>query len=227
MSPTNLSQATVDTLIQIWENFLSSLASVIPAVIVFTIGWFVAVIIGSTIAKILKQVKFNNLLEKGGWKKAMDRAEVNIDPAEFIGGIIKWVIVITFLMVSVEMLGSVQFANFLREILAYIPNVLIALLIFIVTVVVVDILTKLVKTSVEKSGVKYTNYATVLVRWSLWTFAIIIILEQLGIAESFMQILFSGVIATLTISLGLAFGLGGKDVARELLEKVKNQVTER
>jgi len=227
MSPTSLSQATVDTLINIWENFLSGLASVIPAIIVFTIGWFVAVIIGSTIAKVLKQVKFNSLVEKGGWKRAMDRAEVNINPSEFIGGIVKWVIIITFLMVSVEMLGSVQFANFLGDILAYIPNVLVALLIFVVTVVVVDILSKIVKTTVEKSGIKHTNFATALVRWSIWIFAGLIILEQLGIAESFMQILFSGVVATLAIALGLSFGLGGKNVAQELLEKLKRQLADR
>ncbi|SRR6056297_34464 len=224
MSPTSLSQATVSTLIEIWEGFLSSLASIIPAIFVFTIGWFAAVIIGSTIAKILKKVKFNSLLEKGGWKRAMNRAEININPSEFIGGIIKWVIIIIFLMVSVEMLGSVQFANFLKEILAYIPNVLVALLIFVVTVVVVDILTKLVKTTVEKSGIEHANYATALVRWSVWIFAGLIILEQLGIAESFMQILFSGLVATLAIALGLSFGLGGKDVAQELLEKLKRQL---
>jgi len=210
----------------LWQGFLNFIPVLIGAIIVFVIGWFISVGLGKLITEILKKAKFNQIFEKGGWKTALAKAEIKVDASGFIGAIVKWVLVIVFLSAAVEILGLPQFADFLKGVLAYLPNVVVASLIFVVTVIVVDIVEKLVRASVESIKVGYGQLVSAIVKWSIWVFAVLAILHQLGIARPFMEILFTGLVAMLVISLGIAFGLGGKDVAAELLQNLKRKLKE-
>ncbi len=210
----------------LWQGFLNFIPVLIGAIVVFVIGWFISVAVGKLITEILKKAKFNQIFEKGGWKTALAKAEIKVDASGFIGAIVKWILVIVFLLAAVEILGLPQFADFLRGVLGYLPNVVVASLIFVVTVIVVDIVEKLVRASVEGIKVGYGQVVSAIVRWSIWIFAILAILHQLGIARPFMEILFTGLVAMLVISLGIAFGLGGKDVAAEILQDLKRKLKE-
>jgi small-conductance mechanosensitive channel len=132
--------------------------------------------------------------------------------------------VVLFLLIAVEILGLTELADFLRSVLNYLPNVVVAALIFVVTVIVVDIVEKVVRAAVESIKVGYGHLVSVIVKWSIWVFAVLAILHQLGIARPFMETLFTGLIAVLVIAGGLAFGLGGKDLAAELLQDLKRKV---
>lgn len=198
----------------LWQGFLNFIPILIGAIVVFVIGWFISVGVGKLITEILKKAKFDQIFEKGGWKTALAKAEIKVDASGFIGAIVKWILVIVFLLAAVEILGLPQFADFLRGVLGYLPNVVVASLIFVVTVIVVDIIEKLVRASVESIKVGYGQVVSAIVRWSIWIFAILAILHQLGIARPFMEILFTGLVAMLVISLGIAFGLGSSLFAR-------------
>ena len=217
-------QITTYALQNLWQGFLTFIPTLIGAIIVFIIGWFISVGIGKLVAEVLIRIKFNKLFEKTGWKQALEKAELKVNAAEFIGAIAKWVLVIVFLLAAVEILGFVQFASFLKSILAYLPNVIVATLILVVTVILVDIVEKVVRTAVEGVKVGYGHLVSVMIKWSIWIFAVLAILHQLGIARPFMETLFTGFVAMLVISLGIAFGLGGKDVAAEILQDLKKKL---
>jgi hypothetical protein len=217
-------ETTTYALQNLWQGFLNFIPTLLGAIIVFIIGWFIAIGIGKLIAEILTRIKFNQLFEKTGWKQALEKAELKVNAAEFVGAIVKWVLVIVFLLAAVEILGFVQFADFLRSALAYLPNVIVAVLIFVVTVIVVDIVEKVVRAAVEGVKVGYGHLVSAIVKWSIWIFAILAILHQLGIARPFMETLFTGFVAMLVISLGIAFGLGGKEVAAEILQDLRKKL---
>ena len=217
---------TIQALQNLWQGFLRFVPALIGAIIVFVIGWFIAVGVGKLITEILKRVKFNQIFEKGGWKTALQKAEIKVDASGFIGAIVKWVFVIVFLLAAVEILGLAQFADFLKSVLGYLPNVIVAALIFVVTVILVDIVEKIVRAGVEGIKVGYGQVVSAVVKWSIWIFAILAILHQLGIARPFMETLFVGLIAMLVISFGIAFGLGGRDVAAEILQDLKRKLKE-
>ena len=120
-------------------NFIPALAG---ALIVFFIGWFVSVVVGRVVADVLKRLRFNQIFERGNWKEALAKADVKVDPSGFIGAIFKWVLTIVFLLAAVEILGLDQVAVFLQGVLAYLPNVIAAALIFVVAVIIADILEK-------------------------------------------------------------------------------------
>lgn len=217
-------ETTTYALQNLWQGFLTFIPTLIGAIIVFIIGWFISIGIGKLVAEVLIKIKFNKLFEKTGWKQALEKAELKVNAAEFIGAIVKWVLVIVFLLAAVEILGFVQFAAFLKSILAYLPNVIVAALILVVTVILVDIVEKVVRAAVEGVKVGYGHLVSVMIKWSIWIFAVLAILHQLGIARPFMETLFTGFVAMLVISLGIAFGLGGKDVAAEILQDLKKKL---
>jgi len=218
------SLVTLQALQNLWQGFLNFIPVLIGAILIFVIGWFIAIGIGKLIAEILTRIKFNQLFEKAGWGEALEKAGLKVNAAEFVGVIVKWVLVIVFLLAAVEILGFVEFAGFLRSVLAYLPNVVVAVLIFVVTVIVVDIVEKIVRAAVEGVKVGYGHLVSAIIKWSIWIFAVLAILHQLGIAKPFMETLFTGFVAMLVISLGISFGLGGKEVAAEILQDLKKKL---
>lgn len=215
---------TINALLDLWQGFLGFLPSLIGAIVVFVVGWFVALAIGKLVSEILSRLKFNVLFEKTDWQRAFQKAKLTVNPAEFLGAIVKWILVIVFLLAAVEILGFTQFTVFLGTIVNYLPNVFIAALIFVIAIIVADIVQKIVVAGVEKMKVGYSHFAGVIVKWSIWIFAILAILYQLGVVRPMVQTLFAGLVALFVISFGLAFGLGGKDVAAELLQDWKRKL---
>lgn len=218
------SSITLKALGDLWYGFADFIPKLIGALIIFIIGWFIAVWLGKLAAEILKRIKFDKIFEKTKWEEAMSKAELKVSMSGFIGGLVKWILVIVFLLAAVEILGMAQFAGFLKDIVAWLPNVVVAAAIFVVAVIIADILEKLVKAVVSKMDVKYVNWIGSVVRWSIWIFAVLAALSQLGIGSDIIQILVTGFVALIVISGGLAIGLGGKDVAKEMLEGIRNKL---
>ena len=222
----NWAEITKIALVNFWQDFLNFIPSLIGAIIVFVFGWIIAIWIGRIVAGVLRKLKIDKVFGKGAWKQALAKADLKVDVAGFIGAIAKWVLVIVFLQIAVEILGWAAFAIFLGDVLAYLPNVIIAVLIFVVAVIVADIVEKIAITGAEGVKAGYGQMVGIVAKWSIWVFAILAILHQLGIAPEFMKTLLFGIVAMLAISFGLAFGLGGKEVAAEILQDLKKKLKE-
>ena len=152
------------------QDAVSFVAQLLLAIIVFIIGYLISVGIGKLVAEVLKSVKFNKLFDKEGWHKALQRANVDVDPSEFIGAIFKWVFIILSLLVAVDILKLPQFGLILTKVLEYIPNVIVAALIFVVAVIISDIIEKVVRISVERMKVGYGFLAASIGKWAILGF---------------------------------------------------------
>ncbi len=207
-----------------WENFMLFLPSLVAALFVFIVGWFVALAFGKVIAGILYRLKFNDFFEGEKWEKAIKKAEIRINPAEFLGNVIKWVIFIVVIWLTVGILGLDQFAYFMSDVVNYLPNVLVATLIFVVAVMIGDFLAKMVIAATERSDFPYAVTAGSMVKVAIWVFAGFAILVQLGIARELLLAVFYGMVAFFVIAGGISFGLGGKDAATKFIDKMKKQI---
>jgi len=122
-------------------------------------------------------------------------------------------------------LGLTQVNIFLQEVvLGYLPQVIAAVLILLIAAVIADAMQKVVVGSAKAAEIKAANLLGAITRYSIWIFAILIALSQLGIAPQFMYTLFTGIVAMLALAGGLAFGLGGRDAASQYIEKVKHDI---
>src|SRR6056297_2074122 len=131
MTPVNWYSTTIEALQGLWGGFLGFIDELLGALVVFTIGWFVSLGVGKLITEVLRKMQFNELFEGGSWGRAMDKSDVEVDPAKFIGELFKWIVLIVFLLAVAEILGLAQFAEFVQEILTYLPNVVASALIFV------------------------------------------------------------------------------------------------
>ena len=163
---------TIDALENLLIGFIDFIPKLVGAFIVFIIGWIIAVAIGKLIAEILKRIKFNQIFEKGGWKTALEKADIKVDASSFIGAIFKWVLLIAFLIAAVQILGLGQLRDFFIDVLNYLPNVIVAAFILVVAIIIADILEKVVRAMVDGTRIGYGQIVGVIVNCSMWIFAI-------------------------------------------------------
>lgn len=218
----NLYEVTFQALRELWVAFLTFLPELLGALIVLIIGWFIAAAVGKLVASILEKLRFNQVFDRANWRDALAKAEITVDPSSFVGAIFKWVLVIVFLFAAADVL-NIDTSPF-QGILNFLPNVVAAAFIFVAAVIVADIVEKVLRAGAEGMQVGYGHLVGAIARWSIWIAALIAILQHLGIAGQLLNTVFVGFIALLTLAGGLAFGLGGKEVAAELLQDLRRKL---
>jgi|SRR3989344_208490 len=209
-----------------WSGIVDFVPRLVVALIIFIIGWVLGVALGRVVAQIFRAVKLDNLLRSIGTEELLSRAGFKLDSGAFLGGLVKWFVIVIFLIASVDVLGLTQVNIFLRDVvLGYLPNVIVAALILIVAAVVAEAMQKIVVGSAKAANIGSAHFMGGIARWAIWIFAILAALSQLGIAGAFAQTLFTGLIAMLAIAAGLAFGLGGKEAAGRFIERLRGDIS--
>jgi len=213
----------IASLQQVWTSVAVFVPLFVGALIVFFIGWVVAMTLGQLVEQIVRALKIDELLMKLEFEKTLERAGWKLDSGTFVGTLVKWFLIVVFLLAASNILGLTQVANFLRDVLLYLPNVVVAALILIIAAFVADLVERIMRGTLQAMGHKGTMVSMV-TRWSIWIFAFIAVLLQLGIAVTLVQTLITGLVAAIAIAVGIAFGLGGKDAAAQFLEKMRNEL---
>ncbi|MEI8174982.1 MAG: hypothetical protein WCG28_03470 [bacterium] len=222
----------------LWFGFIQFAPKIVFAILLFVVGW----ILGNVIAKALEQVfgtlKIDNLLKSIQVDGFFRRAGMNLNSGYFIGQVVKWFVIVVFLLPSLNLVLPVvvldngtqtnAVAYFLGVIvLGYLAKVVIAALILIIAAIVSEGLSKAVKAGAMSMGLTTASLFATIAKYAVWIFAFIIALGQLGVAESFMNTLFAGIIGMIALGGALAFGLGGKDAAARFIAKVNDEVSHR
>ncbi|RJQ31329.1 hypothetical protein C4572_02690 [Candidatus Parcubacteria bacterium] len=220
-----------DVLVQsfedLWNGIIIFAPKLIVAIIIFIIGLLVASIIGKFVAKVINSLKVDKAFQAVGVEELLHKGGFSLDSGAFIGGLVRWFLIIVFLVASIDILGLSDVNDFLKNVvLNYLPNVIIAALILVVAAFIAHAMQKIVVGSAKAAGAPSTQFLGGLTKWSIWAFAILAALFQLGIAGAFAQTLFTGFIAMVAIAGGLAFGLGGRDAAAKYIEKLRKDIGE-
>ncbi len=203
----------------LWLGFINFIPSLVVALVIFILGWVLADILGRAVKQVIDALKVNQLFASAGADAALAKANMKLDVGAFLGGLVKWFIVLVFLMTSLEIVGLTQVNVFLRDgVLAYLPQVIIAAIILIAATLIADAMAKLVFATAKAANLRSAGFLAGIVKYAIWIFALIVALAKLGIAPEFMQILFTGLVGALALALGLAFGLGGRDAAARAIE---------
>lgn len=213
----------VASLQQVWVSLAAFVPLLVGALVVFLVGWVVAVALGKAVEQLVRALRVDTLLHKLDIGHAVERAGWRLNAGAFVGWLVKWSLVIAFLLAAVNILGLTAVSDFLKDVLLYIPNVVVASLIIIIAALVADVVERAVRGSVEAAGYR-GSLVGVMARWAIWIFAFFAVLPQLGIATALVQTLVTGLVAALAIAFGLAFGLGGKETAAAFLERMRSEL---
>lgn len=209
----------------LWFTVVQYLPAIIAAVVIFVIGWVVGVVLYRAVVQIVKVLRVDDALKATGLNDAAKNAGVNLDVGAFLGTLVKWFVVIVFLVAALDVLGLSRVTIFLQQVvLLYIPQVIVAALILILAAIVAEVVKNLVAGSARVAGAHAANLAGAVAKWAIWLFAILAALNQLNVATEFVQTLFTGLVVALALSFGLAFGLGGKEAAARTIERVRSEI---
>ncbi|HEY4505745.1 MAG TPA: hypothetical protein VJG67_03570 [Candidatus Paceibacterota bacterium] len=212
----------------LWSGVILFIPNLIVAVVILCIGWAIGVIVAKGIAHFMKAIKFDEALQKAGFEGFVRKSGLNLNSGHFVGGLVKYFIIVVFLIASFDVLGLSQVTAFLQQVVVgYLPQLIIAVLILLVGAVVGDVLSRIVMASARTAGLSSANLLSSVSRWAVWVFAILVALSQMGIAGAFIQTLFTGFVVAVSLALGLSFGLGGQQAASEAIKRVQSSVSSR
>jgi len=209
----------------LWIGLIKFVPNIIVSVILFVIGWVFGETVGSWVAQLIRALKLDRVLESIGLRELLEKAGYRLDSGKFIGFLVKWFVIVAFLMAALEVLGLNQINVFLQTVvLSYLLNVVVSVLIFMVGAVLAGALQKIVEASARAADIKAAAAFGAVTKWAIIIFTFVIVIGQLGIKDNYFQILFTGVVAALAIASGLAFGLGGKEAASRLVSRLEDEM---
>lgn len=193
---------------------------IVAGTIVLLIGIIIASLLKQVMSGIFKTLRIESLLRKYGVPEAKEEfAWTNI-----FSEIVRWFVIIIFLLPTADIWGLPRVVTVLNEFLLYIPNVLVAAIIAVVGFVLARLAHDLVLVSVKGLSASSANGIASSTRWAINIFVILAVLNQLGVATDLIRILFTGFVAMLAIAGGIAFGLGGQDQAKDIVEKIRSKL---
>jgi hypothetical protein len=198
--------------------FLNAVPLVIGALLIIIIGWIIAGALARVVSEVLRRVGADRLFAEHSGRVYGERTR-DIKPSVVAGELVKWLVRVVFLVAAANVLGLTQVSELLNDVLLWIPNLIVAAIILLVA----PLLARFVRSAIEVGAgeMGFTN-APILGRIAeiaIVAFAVIIAINQIGIAANLVNILFIGIVAALALAFGLAFGLGGREVAGQLTQR--------
>lgn len=209
----------------VWVGVARFLPNLVVALIIVILGWLIGAVIGKAIWQIFRSIRVDEALRKTGFENLLRRSGTNLDSGAFVGGLVKWFIIVVFFIGAFEVLGLRQVNAFLSQVvLGYLPQVIVAVLVLLVAGVVGDVVQRLVNTSAKAAEIRSAHALGTLSRWAIWIFGLLVALSQLGIGVQIIQTLFMGVVVALSLAFGLSFGLGGQQAASEWIDRARSEM---
>ncbi len=209
---------------------LSATANILPnllvAIVIFILGVVLASILRRILIRVLDTVKFESALSTTGIPQALKRTETSLTISGLLGELLRWFVILIFLLPAVDQLGLGAVNEVLTSLLLYIPNVVVAVIIVAIGAIFAKIARDFVTATATGLGGQMSQILGEIARWSIIVFAFLAALNQLGVATDLIRILFTGFVGMLALAGGLAFGFGGKDTAEKILKKFFDRILE-
>ena len=223
--------ALVNAFLGVWQSILIYIPLILVAVIVFVLGWIVARGLQEVVERIVTWTRLDNLLAKTGLKPFLDRAGFRLHSGRFLGMFVKWFVVLATLMTTADILQLNAVSLAISSLLAYLPNVIAAAVILVLTILFANFLQKVVRGTIAGANIKAGSFVAAVVKWAVFIIGFLTALEQLRIQTTVLSGTFGtvlvGLVFMVAIAGGLAFGLAGKDFAHDLLAKLRNEIEDR
>ena len=199
--------------------FLGAIPKIIGFVIILLVGWFIAGLIAKGVAVVLRKVNFNEMANRSGFSGFIENMGVRCDAAGFLGETAKWFVRLLALIVAFDALGLPAVSQVLHQLLLWIPNLVVALVVLVIAGLAANAIASLVRGATAQAGFSNPNFVSSVARVAVWGFGIIIAINQIGIATTLVNTLFMGFVGALALALGLSFGLGGRETAGEVINE--------
>ena len=212
----------------LWWGLVQFAPKLVVAVVLFIIGWLLGNILARALEQVFSALKIDKLFASAGADNFLRKAGMNLNTGYFVGQIAKWFVIVVFLLPSLNLVGLDYISSFLRDdVLGFVRKIVVAALILIIATIISEGISKTIVAGARTMNLHSAHMLGAVAKYAVWIFAFIIALGQLGVAEYYMSVLFTGIIAMLALGGALAFGLGAKDAAGRFVAKLGEEVSPR
>ena len=206
------------------QDIIINTPNLLWGLFILFVGFLVSIKLKNMAVDLFSKIRLNQMAKTLGWESFFDRYDARLDVAKFFGILIEIFFLLLFFTVFFDIIGLDQVNSVLMAIINYYPNILISIVIFIFAIYIANFSKKIVLVSLEKQKITYSGILGDIISSATWVLAILAILYQLNIVPTLILSIFIGFVALLVLTFGLAFGLGGKDLAKKLLEDLENRI---
>jgi hypothetical protein len=237
------SAAMMTSLAAAMAMFLSAIPKIIGFAVILIVGWLLASLVEKGVAAVLRAVRFNDLAAKSGLAGFVNKMNAGgasmatthgshhragaLDPAGMIGLVAKWFVRLIAAVVAFDALGLPAVSEVLRDLLLWLPNVVVALVVLVIGGLAARALSNLVRGAATEADLSNANLLAKIASALVWAFAIVVAVNQIGIATELVNTLFMAFVGAIALGLGLAFGLGGRETAGRILSKWYDRAQEK
>ena len=214
---TDWGQALMASLAGALAMFFGAIPKILGFIVILVAGWIIAALIEKAIIALLRAVNFNGLAERAGFADFVRKSGTGTDASGLIGGIGKWFVRLIALVVAFDALGLPAVSDVLRQLLLWLPNLVVALVALVIGGIAASALSRVVRGAAAEGGVGNPDLLAKIASVAVWAFAIVVAVNQIGVASTLVNILFTATIGAVALALGLAFGLGARETAGEIV----------
>jgi small-conductance mechanosensitive channel len=194
-------------------QFFSYIPQFIGAIVILIVGYIVAKILQAVVGRILQGIGFNGWMERAGIKRFFDRADTRQTPTSILGKLVFWFVFIIAIVMATDALGIRQVSAVFSQLIAYIPNIIAAILILILASLLANFVAGLVR------GATGVDVLGTVAQVAIIVYAVFAALTQLGIAVQLTAPTFLIVLGAIALAAAIAFGFGAQGVARDIVER--------
>jgi hypothetical protein len=198
------------------NNFIAAIPAIIGALLILAIGWILSNILATITDRVLERLGADRLYAEHGGQQVYGEAGSRVVPSDIGAELVRWVVRLVFLIAAANVLGLTQISLLLNQVILWIPNLIVAAVILLVAPLIGRFLRGVIEVGAGQMGFSNASLLGRIAEVAIIAFAVIIAINQIGIAADLVNILFIGLVGALALAFGLAFGLGGRDVAAEL-----------
>ncbi len=195
------------------DRFLEYIPQLIGAIIILVIGYIVARVLQAVVARVLQAIGFDRWMERGGIKQFFDRAQTRETPATVLGRLGFWFVFIIAITMAADALGIRQVSEVLSQLIAYIPSIIAAILILVLAALLANFLAGIVR------GAIGSELLANIARYAIIVYAAFAAITELGIAVQLTAPTFLIILGAVALAAAIAFGLGSREVAKDIVEK--------
>jgi hypothetical protein len=195
------------------SQFFSYLPQLLGAIVILIVGYIVARILQAVVGRILQGIGFDGWMERAGIKRFFDRADTRQTPASILGRLVFWFVFIIAIVMATDALGIRQVSAVFSQLIAYIPNIIAAILILILASLLANFVAGLVR------GATGMDVLGTVAQVAIIVYAVFAALTQLGIAVQLTAPTFLIVLGAVALAAAIAFGFGAQGVARDIVER--------
>ncbi len=193
--------------------------------VILLIGWLIATAISKAVTFLLRKVGFDRIATRIGLTRLEESMGLKMDAAALLGKIVYWFLFLIFLVPAVDALGLTTVSTLLGQVIAYIPNVFVAIVVLFLGTLAATFVADLIRGATANAHVGNPTIFANIARYAILGFVALIALEQLQIAPALLNILFTAIVGGAALAFGLAFGLGGQQTAHKYLERTEQSVS--